>query len=734
MNRKILKMLLLAALSAISEVAWSQSREWAGNTLNVAPDASIFYNGGDPTDDNTLYLFNLGAAEDAKGRGAFLNTGGHWGVEASTYEVGIPVYIRNTGGQSKNPICEILVSPQTGAATQNHIAWIKEGVESNDSKGIFIDRKSEEEELKNNIIAVSKWQFYETGEPNVYWIYKKLGVGRWAYLCHPGDDSQRRHDILVAREGKSVETSNMSKWLLVSRKDLIKKFEQTPADYRHIADATFYILDQNFSRNSGHSDAWVLKAEGTATAKIGNRYNQAWADGKNYTVGTSSFDQALTTLGNGTLSFYNLLYGSFFNAEIKGGKGSISQTTIPITKAGYYMVTCQGFYKPGDGSDAYHANLYAKTSRSGATLGDDAYAKAKLPLWSSLPGGPENLTQSGIKFYENQENYSAKVIVWLNEGERLELGVEVDGVTSKPEDDWAAFDNMQLKYLGGEFPVLDTFGQQEWYLDYGDQQFTTMVLLRDFQLGKWNSILLPNSLNKDQVLTAFGSDVQLAKLKGLDDEGRNIAFETVDLKSMAWTDVAMEKNEPYLIMPFTAGREFTITWNKLYSEEGQPKPKTHGPHYIIPAASISVSEIDADKQQRFSLSDGKTITLIPNLFWSSEANEKHGKIQASADNFTYVMNKGDLTRYKRPFALKGTRWYLVYSDASGSPAKINITNRSAKSTVTDIATVSADGDDASRKARGGVYTMGGQKLRDGNATDGLPGGYYIVDGKKVAVY
>lgn len=732
MNRKITKVLLLAILSAISEVVWSQSHEWAGNTLNVAPTDPIFYNGGEPNNDNTLYLFNLGAAEDEHGRGAFLNTGGHWGVEASTYEVGIPVYIRNTETRAKqHPICEILVSPQTDPTVQDHIAWIRGGVASGDedSKGIFIDRKSEDEEKKGGITAVSKWQFYETGEKNVYWICKQEGI-RWHYLCHPGDLPKRRHDILVAREGKSVMNSNMSKWLVVSRKQLIEQFEKTPADYRHIADATFYILDQNFSRNSGHHDAWKLNTEGTATAKIGNRYDQTEADGKNYTVGTSSFDKELTTLPEGTQTFYNLLYGSFFNAEIKGGKGSISQTTAPVAKAGYYMVTCQGFYKPGDDSNTSHANLYAKSSRADATLGDNAYAQAKLPLWSSLPNGPENLTQSGIHFYENPENYSTKVIVWLNKGETLNLGVEVDGITGNPSEDWAAFDNMQLKYLGGDFPVLDTFGHKEWYLDYGDQQFTTMVLLRDFQLGKWNSFILPNSLNKDQVMTTFGNDVQLAKLKGLDNESRNIAFETVDLNSMTWTDEAIVKNEPYLIMPFTAGRHFTITWDKFES-----KPQTSGPHYIIPAASIKYSEIEPEKQQPFTDENGNTITVIPNFFWSTEDNKAyHGKIQASEDNYTYVMNKGDLTRYKRPFSLKGTRWYLSYSDAPATPAKVNITDRSANNTVTAITTVETKDTGINGGNHRGIFTTDGKKISNGNSTDGLPMGLYIVDGKKVAVY
>lgn len=93
------------------------------------------------------------------------------------------------------------------------------------------------------------------------------------------------------------------------------------------------------------------------------------------------------------------------------------------------------------------------------------------------------------------------------------------------------------------------------------------------------------------------------------------------------------------------------------------------------------------------------------------------------------MNKGALTRYKKPFALNGTRWYLEYSEQPVE-AKLTITDRSV---VTAIESVTEKGN-AETKTGKGIYNLNGQKLSSGVPAEKLPQGIYIVDGKKVAVY
>ncbi|MCR5076700.1 MAG: hypothetical protein K6A82_01525 [Prevotella sp.] len=732
------KVLLLASASVLGQGICAQTANgyaWEGHDLSVAPDSPVFYNGGVPTDDNTLYLYNVGASKDRNGLRTFFNAAGHWGVEGATFEIGIPVYIKSTYTKAAlQPICEILTSPDPSESVQNRLAWIQDGVKNEDAKGIFTDRLTEKGELeKSKITAVSEWQFSPVrGMKNVYWICRNLKRTRWAYLCHPGDFPEWRHDVITAREGKDVQWSENSQWILVSRRDLINNFEKTPADYNHIADATFYIENQNFSRNSGHKDAWQLEAEGGAKVRIGNLYDQEQGDDYSYVMGTSPLDEHYSDVPTGEKNYYNLLYGQFFNAEIRGGKGVIKQTTRTIGKAGWYMVTCQGFYRPGDGSSSYNAYLYAKTSRQGATLNSDAWAKAKLPLWNSIPAQPKDMTESGMAFCKNWENYSAKVIVWLNENESIELGATVEGVSGNPSEDWMAVDNFQLKYLGEEFPVLETFGDRGAYDYYGDQTFTTMELLRTFQLGKWNSFMIPVTMNKDQVLTAFGADVRLAKLKGLDNDGNNIAFESVDLSKLSWTEDAIVKNEPYLIMPFNEGRIFPIEWGKIRTHEGVYT--TVGPHYVVPAASIKVSDINDNSEVSFRTAKGETITLKPNYYWRVKQPDGSGGIQAGEDTYTYVMNKGALTRYKKPFGLKGTRWYLEYSEAPSAGAKLSVMDRSYVGTTSGIDVLPlADPTSAPRRHKG-VFSLDGRKIADSNSAEGLPAGFYVIDGKKVAVY
>lgn len=733
------------AVACVAFVSGSVSAQtpkytWWGHDLSGGANSPIFINGKEANDDNTCYLFNVGASEDMSGNRhglrTFLNVGGHWGVEAQTFEVGTPVYLYLVTQGSK-PVIEILTSPNPDGNQPNRYGWVRGGTVTNDDKGIFYDRKSENVESPT-LDVKTHWQCYSVGNyhrwntnDKVYWIYPR-NISGYHYLCHPGDDKESRHDICVARQG--VENSSNSWWIVVTRKDLKEAFKKIPADYYHMADATFYIHDQNFARNNPHRNKWILEpnSEDNSSVTIGNGKDQTEADKyTSYTVGTDNIDTDYTTVNKGSKTAYNLLYGGFFNAQIKGGRGRIKQVTEKIERAGYYMVTCQGFYRPGDNSEAQNAYLYAKTSNptAGNVLGSDAYSRNKLPLWSSIADGPTTMTKAGIKFYQNQENYSSKVIVWVNENETLELGVTVEGVTSNKAEDWTALDNMQIKFLGEEFPVWETFGEEANYTYYGNVNNQTMVLLRQFQLNKWNTFVLPTSLNKDQVVTAFGTDVKLAKLTGLDDSGANISFASVDLNKLSWTDEAIVANEPYLIMPQVDGRMFNISWGKLNGV------LTAGPHYIIPVASIALDKINPNNKKSFQTTDGKTIELIPNYFWSVDENKAHGRIPASPDTYVYAMSEGMLKRYKKDFKMKGTRWYLRYSGAPSSAKMLSVDNIDfMDNTTTGIDEIQTNGKTSHKNVRSGIYNLKGQKVADGEKTDGLPVGLYIIDGKKVMVY
>ena len=683
MKRQLLFVaILLTVLPSLLQAQNAARYQWPGHEIN---DVGLWikYNTTTAVDTrNTIYLLNVGAWE-AGDPNCFFNVGGHWGVEGSLYEIGMPLYLERTSGSGNKQYARILISPEMINTKENHVAWIRGGV-GTDQDGVIADRKVATEEAKAGITAKTEWYLYQTKDTKTYWICFQEGT-RWYYLRRTANSTGARKNILEVGEYSNANgpyNDKYCQWRIVTKQDMIDRFGYAVASYKDIADATFYIYDQGLKRRDGHASKWNLQP-GTGTVKIDNALGMGDDGGSpDYTVQNNGIDTQYTTVPAGQKTYYQLLYGQFFNGEIKGGTGSITQTTTDlITRGGWYMVTCQGFYKPGDGSTKQNAYLYAKVSDPGLEniiKGSEFWRETKLPLISSLPSQPTNLTESGMKFYENSENYSAKVIVWIpgaqndSPGQRLELGVRLDESTGA--DDWVAVDNFQLKYLGNDFLISEHAKNKSFNSEWLERNYETMVLERQFVLGEWNSLSLPVDLNKDQVFTAFGTDVQLAELEKLSDDGNTIHFKTVDLNGKAWEDRVIEHNKAYLIKTNEEGINISMDWKVAgYNDGSADNYKTTSPLYIIQAASFKQSMVSETPETKTNSVNGQSVTINPVIYWRDGVT--NGKIQGNAENYVYVMNKGALTRYQREFPLKGLRWWLEFKEPVGNG--VNVDFRSA---------------------------------------------------------
>lgn len=765
MMKKRKTLLTVFAAFLLQTALWAQTTDftyengttWPGHNVSKIADAQSrkHYLNPDRTknavpanDDNTLYLVNVAAFKEAENTRCFFNHGGHWGTEALLFEVGIPVYMEYVGEQSSwGPKVRLLISPEINDKEDNHIGeMVDEKPDENgnityvtaDDRGVFIDLLTAAQNTKS--VSRTEWVLstgdkYKAAE-NQYYIYTVAG-NRCHYLGYQGGSGIRKH-IIATTEMSSLSRDYQDdkyRWVIVTRSDLLERFNESAGNFKTMADATFLLNDQNLSREDGKADSWIKETfEGNdfppAAMKVGNNLSDR-SEGKKTPGDVDQYilkeeDKAYTYYPNfyrihqGHSPVYNVMYGQFYNAEIKGGVGGWKQTVQLPDRSGFYMVTLQGFHKPGDGSGESRAGVFVQTFND---KGELTYEGAEtLPLWKE--GDPEDLTSAGIKFFEDEDNFKVKALVWANPHDKLEISVLAFGLSGNYAEDWTAFDNVQLKYLGGIFPVFEDFEKIEDYGHYGRQDYKTMVLKRKFQMREWNSLILPVELTKEQVVDAFGEEVKLAELSGLDNGGRNIAFASIDLSAKGKDEIVIGKNQPYLIWPVKEGRsDFKITWPKLISNGKELV--TDGPHYIIPVVSINPDDIRDLKDMEKPLSGtDMTITLKPNLYATIR-----NQIQASADNYIYVMNKGALTRYKKPFALNGTRWYLEYSEQPAE-AKLTITDRSV---VTAIESVTEKGN-AETKTGKDIYNLNGQKLSSGVPAEKLPQGIYIVDGKKVAVY
>lgn len=364
---------------------------------------------------------------------------------------------------------------------------------------------------------------------------------------------------------------------------------------------------------------------------------------------------------------------------------------------------------------------------------------------------PTDLTESGICFYEHPDAYTTSLLFYMpkneanpSSGYEVEIGVYTDcsdystyfssdrSANNLPGEDrapgcqvgnsWTAMDNMVLEYVGLDFPIHELNDNSS--MRNTEAKWSTMILTRTFVLGEWNSFFLPVDLDKRQVTTAFGNDVQIAKLNGLDASGKEIQFSSLNLAEMQPSDRVIETGQPYLIKTNVDGYNANMNWTDTHKADGSTL--VSGEHsYVIYGVNYNVPV--SNKVERICESkatDGSTLTLHGNYV----ELKGEDKVKASTDNFIYVMNKGNLWRYTKDFPLKGLRFYLEFKNPQGTGARMAILNDNAETTGIRSLPVYEE-----KSAKRGIYNLNGQTV-NATSTDALPSGIYIVDGKKTIVH
>nr|WP_308534674.1 hypothetical protein [uncultured Prevotella sp.] len=98
--------LILAFMSMRSTSAQTANgTPWMGHAID--PTQKQFYlidkdgKNNSITQENTLYLVNVAACKEARNSRIFFNQGGHWGTEASLFEIGIPIWLLHKGTGTK---------------------------------------------------------------------------------------------------------------------------------------------------------------------------------------------------------------------------------------------------------------------------------------------------------------------------------------------------------------------------------------------------------------------------------------------------------------------------------------------------------------------------------------------------------------------------------------------------------------------------------------------------------
>ncbi len=237
-----------------------------------------------------------------------------------------------------------------------------------------------------------------------------------------------------------------------------------------------------------------------------------------------------------------------------------------------------------------------------------------------------------------------------------------------------------------------------------------MILRRTFNGGKWNSLVLPVSLTKEQFHEAFGIGAQLSEIDCVTtkDNNRIINFKTVQESADGTT--YLKENIPYIIYIDEAETEKHPADEQYQSiEDGVVK----GPIYIVN------SGVDyLDYQMKNNKKTVKvTSEITPGLsYLGSYVSDQRLPIDC------YIFSNGNLFHTSKEYQMKAYRCWIEYKTDDDTPlAKFSVNN-----TATGIDCIT----DNIENADSHIYNISGQKIEN---TDNLPEGIYIINGKKLII-
>lgn len=196
--------LLIAAAALLLGAQTAGATDWSGTYRGLAKDKA--------TSSTKLYLYN-------QGTGKFLTTGGHWGTEAEVGDLGTALKFTDSKFKAYEQTQEWYLGYSTGGGTA-------------DDKGIYIDGgEGSGDTFALNLVS---------GTKATYTLSNSRG-----YLSVTGGSGADANTVTYAQT-----SSANAQWKLIPQDSLIAEFEKAQADYDNPADASFYIQQPDFMRQS----------------------------------------------------------------------------------------------------------------------------------------------------------------------------------------------------------------------------------------------------------------------------------------------------------------------------------------------------------------------------------------------------------------------------------------------------------------------------------------------------
>lgn len=738
--------------------------------------------------------------------GLLLNVGGYWGTHVSLQEYGMPLSVYKDNDDWIHFQQDI---DKQGVASGNQEGcsleyFYGEGYAST-SIGVFVDRDIYKSSTDKTVIqrgwkiepisgdAKNTFRIYTyRRSANGYSKYKTYEKYYLYAAASQGDVDKNCGAFLESEENYNKDRSQ---WRIFSYEQLYN-LQKNSIGFKSSLDLSFKLECPGFNRDNGALDNWktaVYKQGATGSFRFGleKHYKTDPSQGSNqYTGSVTSYTFNGTNYTS--MNDYQTHLGKYYCADIKNTRGAVYQV-VHVDNGGSYVIECKAY------SNTNKAKLFAvllKDPKEGTTnykeIVDGSLretvvmqtANMSQTEQTNLQISEQNMDYAGKEFYGSHKYFNSVLVQVPEGGGNICFGVRVGSVADNiaKDGEWTVFDDFRLLYAGSTTSrdlILDEDKDNLNYLLECTETYDDVVLhlnKKSFNknINKWNTIVLPVDLNKDQFTQAFGANARLAELTTL--TRNQIQFKTVEIADKGNNDVVLAAYVPYIIYPTKdlaneRTPEYTATLHKTGSgtEGGEHKVTIAANHIDIP--NVSLKRNDQNKNDLFGLiKDTWSLDLkhvkLANKTEASEivtdgtlaaygtfARTYGSKIADTETSFTvdktnpiiegrdnlkncYFFHEGKMVyagnkvRGLRGFSV----WFKPYKQTSGAATSKFILDGIDYTTDVERIMATEDSSIDSKFAKLGVFNLNGQLVRSGSTdVSGLPSGIYIVNGKKVFV-
>lgn len=749
-----------------------------------------------PTDkDKIFFLYNVKTD-------LLLNVGGYWGTHVSLQEYGMPLWVYADGDgwihfQQDIDKQGVASGNQEGCSLEY---FYGEGYAST-SIGVFVDRDIYD---TNKTVIQRGWRIEPIKEDakNTFRIY----TYRRSTSGYTGDNYDRYYLSAAASQGDVdkkgdvdkncgafLKTDNDysdegSKWRIFSYEQLYNLQKSSIIGFKSSLDLSFKLECPGFNRDNGALANWKTAVYNGTTGSfrfgLEKHYKTDPSQGSNqYTGSVTSY--TFNGIEYKSMNDYQTHLGKYYCADIKNTRGAVYQV-VHVDHGGSYVIECKAY------SNTNKAKLFATLLQDKSENPTDYTKIVKGSLRETVVMQTANMSQTerdnlhvseqnmdyaGKEFYGSHKYFNSVLVQVPEGGGNICFGVRVGSVADNVADngEWTVFDDFRLLYAGSTTSrdlILDEDKDNLNYLLNCTETYDDVVLhlnKKSFNknINKWNTIVLPVDLKKDQFTQAFGANARLAELTKL--TRNQIQFETVKIAEKGNNDVVLAAYVPYIIYPTkNLANErtpaYTATLHKIGTSESVEHKVTIAENHIdIPNVSLKkngqnkndLSGLDskkwtlnlvkvADKPGDSEIVTDGTLAAYGTFArtYGSEIDDadttftvdKEKPIIEGRDNLQhcYFFHEGKMVYAGDK--VRGLRGFSVWFKPSGTATSKFILDGIDYTTDVERIMATEDSSIDSKFAKLGVFNLNGQLVRSGSTdVSGLPSGIYIVNGKKVFV-